>query len=230
VEGETCPVCQYEQELGLPFLPEMIFPNNRLSLSLKTAADNVFIEFNTFDALKMVDTTKSPDFQVGPSSVWQEARKETRNFEHPFDWTYTSDYKGTLGPNVEVKETSETIDFEMLKRREPISFYNQMTLYEDELADHGCAEMTLRVRVMPTCFFILCRFYLRVDGVMVRVCETRVFARKGKSYAIREWTRREATYAQLRPQDRERVLDPNLISQSLPIVSSENVALFYSTS
>ena len=59
--------------------------------------------------------------------------------------------------------------------------------------------MTVRVRVMPSCYFILCRFYLRVDGVLVRVCETRVFGEKSKPYAIREWSKREALYAQLKP-------------------------------
>ncbi|KAH7684712.1 TIP41-like family protein [Aphelenchoides avenae] len=229
VEGVTCQVCQYEQEIPLPFLPEMIFPNNTLTLRANLMPDEIFLQFNAYDALKMVDSTELPDVQVGPSKCWQEARKEmpVRSFEKPFDWTYTSEYKGTVGPSVRVEPTEERIDFEKLKRREAINFYGQMTLYEDELADHGCAEMTVRVRVMPSCYFILCRFYLRVDGVLVRVCETRVFGEKSKPHAIREWSKREALYAQLKPQELKDVLDPNLISQMLPTVATQNDVLYY---
>jgi type 2A phosphatase activator TIP41 len=60
--------------------------------------------------------------------------------------------------------------------------------------------MTIRVRVMPTCFFVLCRFYLRIDHVMVRVCDTRLLGEIGQDYVLREWSLREAKYSELSPQ------------------------------
>lgn len=57
--------------------------------------------------------------------------------------------------------------------------------------------MKIRVRIMPNSFYILCRFYLRVDNVMVRVIDTRIFHETDKSYMIREWSRREAFYEQI---------------------------------
>lgn len=57
--------------------------------------------------------------------------------------------------------------------------------------------MSVRVRVMPTFFFLLARFYLRVDGVLVRICDTRVFGERGSRFILREWTEREANYASL---------------------------------
>jgi hypothetical protein len=33
------------------------------------------------------------------------------------------------------------IDYERLKRKDPIQFYTEITLYEDELADNGCAQV-----------------------------------------------------------------------------------------
>ena len=71
-----------------------------------------------------------------------EARKDhvaTSKTTKPFDWTFTSEYAGTLGPDVRIEETDLKIDMEKLKRRDPIFFYTQLTMYEDELADHGCS-------------------------------------------------------------------------------------------
>lgn len=50
---------------------------------------------------------------------------------------------------------------------------------------------------MPSSFFILCRFYLRVDDVLIRIIDTRIFYETNKTYMIREWSRREATYEQI---------------------------------
>lgn len=57
---------------------------------------------------------------------------------------------------------------ERLKEKEKILFYQELMLYEDELHDNGIAQCTVKIRVMPTSFFVLLRFFLRVDNVMVR--------------------------------------------------------------
>eukprot|EP01126_Amoeba_proteus_P066544 TRINITY_DN964_c0_g2_i15.p1 TRINITY_DN964_c0_g2~~TRINITY_DN964_c0_g2_i15.p1 ORF type:complete len:108 (-),score=15.61 TRINITY_DN964_c0_g2_i15:202-525(-) len=69
-----------------------------------------------------------------------------------------------------------------------------MTLFEDELADNGSAVCELKLRVMPTCLFCLLRFFLRVDGVLFRLYDTRYFMEFHKRYFIREWTHKELDY------------------------------------
>ncbi|XP_064400116.1 TIP41-like protein [Halichondria panicea] len=95
----------------------------------------------------------------------------------PFDWTYTTDYKGTLSSkgttNLEVTDTSNRKDFEQLKQQEQILFYDEVILSEDELADNGTAVFSVKIRVMASGFFILSRFFLRVDSVLVRMNESR---------------------------------------------------------
>ena len=66
----------------------------------------------------------------------------------PFDWTFTSDYAGTLRAGAVATETSERIDIEKLKQRDPLNFYDVVPLYEDELADNGCAEVSLVAKVV----------------------------------------------------------------------------------
>jgi len=91
---------------------------------------------------------------------------EVKGVVKPFDWTYTTDYKGSIfseghhkidvRPEVfmpvcshvvilQVKETSEKIDVEKLKVPEKIHFYDEIILYEDELHDHGCAVLNVKV-------------------------------------------------------------------------------------
>lgn len=221
-----CRICEFNTEINLPQLPEMIYPNNSLTISYETCA-GVRIHFNALDALKLVDCNSLPEVQVGPSAVWQQSRKDLgslKRVSRPFDWTFTSTYQGTV-EGFQVEPSSETIDMEKLKRREPIRFYSQIMLYEDELADHGCAQMSVRIRVMPDCFFLLCRFYLRVDGVLLRTCDTRIFGERGSSHLIREWSKREAKYNELSTTARENMLEPSTVWQFLPVLETNTTKL-----
>lgn len=58
---------------------------------------------------------------------------------------------------------------------EPILFYDDIVLYEDELADNGTSIVNVKVRVMPSGFLVLQRFFLRVDEVVFRVFDTRLY-------------------------------------------------------
>lgn len=79
------------------------------------------------------------------SETWQKARQQSLpKIPFPFDWTYTSNYAGTLHENARIESTDETIDLEKLMRRDPILFYAAIPLYEDELADNGTAEVILK--------------------------------------------------------------------------------------
>ncbi|GMT10800.1 hypothetical protein PFISCL1PPCAC_2097, partial [Pristionchus fissidentatus] len=224
-DGSECVVCLYEKELTIPHLPEMIFPRNRLEIRWLSHPDSI-LSFDALEALKMVDTKNLPGVQVAPSAVWQESRgasfPEFKQFAHPFDWTYTTEYAGTA-KGLKAEETTDTVDLERLKKQEPILFYAQVPLYEDELADHGCASLQVRIRVMPSCSFALQRFYLRVDNVLMRICDTRVFASRGDSSVLVEWTMREAPVSSLTHLPMEVQLDQNQIWQHLPVLKTRSV-------
>lgn len=51
---------------------------------------------------------------------------------------------------------------------------------------------------MPTGFFILLRFFLRVDNVLVRINDTRLYHEFGTSHIIREFTGRESKIEDLK--------------------------------
>ena len=45
---------------------------------------------------------------------------------------------------------------------------------------------------MPSGFFCLLRFYLRVDNTLIRVIDTRFHYEEGNNYILREYTERES--------------------------------------
>ena len=89
----------------------------------------------------------------------------------------------------------------------------------------------LSQRVMPTSAYVLARYWLRVDGVLIRVIETRVWARfeNGKRW-LRETTWREASFAQLGTlglsTDPRAYANPDLFVASIPIIETAVDAIF----
>lgn len=51
---------------------------------------------------------------------------------------------------------------------------------------------------MPSSFFILLRYFLRIDSVMLRINDTRIYHEFGKNYLLREFTSREAKVQDIR--------------------------------
>jgi len=195
-----CAFCRYDRILTLPSLPEMVFADNLL----RVRHDRGFgIEFNALEALRLVDD-KHDLMKVAISEAWKEARADSEHIKDvvkPFDWTYTTSYQGTrigAGKLLEASPTTERIDLEKLKQREKILFYDDIQLYEDELADNGCSSCSVKIRVMPTSFFLLLRYYLRVDNVLIRINDTRMYHEFDKEYLIREYSTRESKISELK--------------------------------
>ena len=99
-----------------------------------------------------------------------------------YDWTFTPDYScstttASTTPSAEWEATGDQMDRTLLTSRDPILFFEELPLYESELEDTGTSCLTVKVRVMPRCWYVLLRFFLRVDGVLVRLRETRLFCK-----------------------------------------------------
>ncbi|CDQ70090.1 unnamed protein product [Oncorhynchus mykiss] len=209
------------EEMHMPSLPEMLFGDNILRIQ---HTDGYGIEFNAIDALKRVNNMHD-SVKVACAQEWQESRADSEHSKEVvkrYDWTYTTDYRGTLlGEDLQMTatETSERIDMEKLKAREQIMFFDDVLLFEDELHDHGVSMISVKIRVMPTSFFLLLRFFLRVDGVLIRINDTRLYheASAGKNYMIREYSTRESNISELQNVPAALYTDPNEISQHLTL-------------
>ncbi|KAK9870271.1 hypothetical protein WA026_006359 [Henosepilachna vigintioctopunctata] len=209
---------RYSRTLDLPHLPEMVFPNNVLTLVHPNGGK---IEFNTLDALKTVSNGKH-SIKVACSEEWRETRSPDFLEEKikAFDWTFSNDYKGTVSENIFINPTDERINMEKLKVKEKILFYQDLMLYEDELHDNGISSCTIKIRVMPSCFFILLRFFLRVDNVMIRVNDTRYYHDFSTDYILREFSNKECAFNHVR-LPLTSFGDPNLLAPHMPLKSAQ---------
>ncbi|RDL38194.1 TIP41-domain-containing protein [Venustampulla echinocandica] len=239
---------EMEKKLGIP-VPEMIFGGNMVSIEHVTTGWR--LEFNAYDALDRVDKTDRNMLKVAYSQEWSSSRFDGVPFSHdpanvlsrekthegikeivkPFDWSYTTDYKGTItGKPFELQKDNENpIPIELLKRPDPILFFEEVVLYESELDDNGISLFSCKLRVMPDRMLLLCRLFMRLDGVLIRIRDTRIYVDFNTGKVIRDYTEREDAFDKVKqallssgrlPNDLTIALrDPNQISHLVPEVS-----------
>uniref|UniRef100_A0A8C6RHS9 TIP41-like protein n=1 Tax=Nannospalax galili TaxID=1026970 RepID=A0A8C6RHS9_NANGA len=182
-------------ELPTSSLPEMMF------------GDNI--------ALRCVNNYQGM-LQVACAEEWQESRTESEHCKEvikPY-------YKGTLleeSLKLKVVPTKDHIDTEKLKAREQIKFFEEVLLFEDELHDHGVSSLSVKIRVMPSSFFLLLQFFLRIDGVLIRMNDMKFYYEADKTYMSGEYTSQESKIANLMHVPPSLFTEPNKIAQYLPI-------------
>ncbi len=117
----------------------------------------------------------------------------------PFDWSYTTDYKGTVHKISPAFEPSTSpIPLDLLRRPDPILFFDEVMLYEDEMADNGITVFSCKIRVMPARLLLLCRFFMRLDNVLIRVRDTRIYVDFASREVIRHYVAKEEKYEVVR--------------------------------
>lgn len=121
----------------------MVFHKNSLILEHDNGA---VISFNPLEALKKVRNEKL-DIRVSCSDEWRETRPADKTEEKlkPFDWTFSTDYQGTLNDKLIIESTDLKIDKFKLMVKEQILFYEDLTLFEDELHDNGTSVLSVKI-------------------------------------------------------------------------------------
>ena len=156
--------------LSIP-LPEITFGNNLVSLR-KTGGQNKgkgrehipSIIFNGLDALAQVDTTGEDTIKVAYADEWAKSRNTTSSANGEgeyeietvknFDWTYSSTYPGTttegsmLFKEADVRHPGIPLA-KLARQDEPILFYDDVVLFEDELHDNGIANLSVKIVSAP---------------------------------------------------------------------------------
>lgn len=219
-------------------LPEMIFGNNHVRI-INSKTQSV-IEFNTLDALDSL--APKSDFKVSYHKEWLSTRQNAKDALEmaenplatpelesvkPYDWTYSTNYKGTLS-KIDFTATDTQIPLQKLLQPDPILFFDESILFEDELGDNGISMLSTKIRVMHSCMLLLCRLFLRVDDVAFRIRDTRIYVDFETNDVLREYKTQEALYDELlrkvsgRSSDPKKLLrDPNWVSQNMKVTSCE---------
>ncbi|KAI0098958.1 TIP41-domain-containing protein [Hypoxylon sp. NC0597] len=90
--------------------------------------------------------------------------------------------------------TDKPIPIELLKRRDPILFFDEVMLYESELDDNGISVLSVKVRVHEQRMLLLARLFMRLDNVVVRIRDTRVYVDFVAEEVTREYTAKESGF------------------------------------
>ncbi|KAF5444330.1 hypothetical protein F2P56_036816 [Juglans regia] len=225
----------WEQKLQTSHLPEMVFGES--SLVLKHVKSGIKIHFNAFDALNGWKQEALPPVEVPAAAKWKFRSKPLQQVILDYDYTFTTPYCGSETIEIDTdygisqrtcnlhwEDCEEKIDVVSLTSKEPILFYDEVVLYEDELADNGVSLLTVKV--------------LRVDGALMRLRDTRmhcIFDVSANPILLRESCWREATFKTLsasidmvqigHPSDPAAYSDPSIISQRLPIIKHKTQKL-----
>ena len=195
------PIEDMSKKIGIP-IPEMIFGDNYVTI--QHVQSGWAIEFNAYDALDCVSKTSEGMLQVAVAEEWKRERahqEEVKQVVKPFDWSYSTDYKGTTsrgsrkGDWQSSNQVKDPIRIDLLSRQDPIQFFDAVDLYEDELADNGISLLNIKIRVMPERLLLLSRFFLRLDGVIIRIRETRIYIEHASNKVIRQYTAKEEEYS-----------------------------------
>mmetsp|Transcript_31104 Transcript_31104/g.75864 ORF Transcript_31104/g.75864 Transcript_31104/m.75864 type:complete len:263 (-) Transcript_31104:11-799(-) len=192
------------EKTKIKVLPEMVFGGNELLVSNK---QGLKMKFSTVEALCKCPSASTVKVKMADKWSTKMEKMGLKDCGLNFDWTYSTEYTGCVEKDEDkneksdksfIQESNEEIDMKMLMRQERILWFKDILLYEDELADNGLSKLDIKIRVMPSCFLIRLRFFLRVDGVIVRIKDTRYFHDFSKSYVLKDSQHREDSFEDLR--------------------------------
>ncbi|KAF4581862.1 hypothetical protein GQ602_006486 [Ophiocordyceps camponoti-floridani] len=185
------------ERIGIP-LPEMIFGDN--VVEMRHLPSGWTISFNTPDALDAVDKTAEHVLKVAYARDWESSREGTtskiKDAVKPYDWSYSTTYRGTVnvGSGSAFHPTEKQIPIELLKRRDPMLFFDEVLLFESELDDNGISVCSVKLRVHRKRMLLLCRLFMRLDNVVVRLRDTRIYVDFETDEVIRDYTSKEASF------------------------------------
>ena len=180
-------------------LPEMVFPVAHVAI--ERAKGDLFLSWDVMDALKewseahqAIPLNKS-DFafrgvsvlQSSDAKLWENkkgihdkpASSKDGDAVFHYDWTYSTPFSGKVygsAGSVGWKKLRKSgMPMEMLKDQSvPILLFDDILLLQDDLHDNGDVQLSAKVRVMPSCAYVLSKLFLRIDGVLLRLRECRL--------------------------------------------------------
>ncbi|CAM9237363.1 unnamed protein product [Chrysoparadoxa australica] len=191
-------------------LPEILFGNSYLKLA--HVASGTSLVFTAQEALQQwMQLFKEDKFEVikvPEAEGWQRRPMADQIKREEYDWTWGTDYPGSL--HSDDKESSEEgrkwcdceesgMDMELLQDQStPITMYDEVTLFQDFIHDHGFVELSAKIRIMPQFWYVLLRYWLRVDGVLMKVIDTRVYHNFDSASVFRTTSQKSVKWGELR--------------------------------
>jgi hypothetical protein len=170
-------------------LPEMVFPTAHVAME----GHGVWFSWDCSDALEAwarahheiaihsrISHNGVSVMRARDAKLWDAKRKhgvaddKVSSVFH-YDWTYSTPFTGKHegGKWKDLEESGMNVSL-LTDTSVPILFFDEIILFEDDLHDNGQVQYSVKLRVMPTCSYVLARLWVRVDNIILRVRETRI--------------------------------------------------------
>ncbi|GKZ01553.1 hypothetical protein MPSEU_001105900 [Mayamaea pseudoterrestris] len=197
-------------------LPEMVFPTAHVAME----GHGVWFSWDCSDALEAwakahheiaihsrISHNGVSVMRARDAKLWDSKRKhgagendKVSSVFH-YDWTYSTPFTGKHegGKWKELSESGMNVGL-LTDTTVPILFFDEIILFEDDMHDNGQVQYSVKLRVMPTCSYVLARLWVRVDNIILRVRETRIlfaFGASGKPEIYRDVAWRECMWNSL---------------------------------
>lgn len=102
------------------------------------------LNFEAKEALKCINHDAAPCVSLKAAKLWeQKSGIEELTRVRAYDWTFSCPYEGSC--NIEFSHSKVGINYELLMKEEAILFYDEILLFEDELADNGMSTLTVKI-------------------------------------------------------------------------------------
>jgi type 2A phosphatase activator TIP41 len=202
-------------------LPEMVFPSAHVAL--ERAKGDLFLSWDAMDALKEwaeahqaipinktnVNFRGVSVLQSSDAKLWKDkkgdhnnpASSESGDAVFHYDWTYSTPFCGKVygsgSSGWKTLPQSGIPIAQLTDQSIPILLFDEVVLLQDDLHDNGDVQVTVKLRVMPTCAYILSKLFLRLDGVLLRLRECRLFVDFARMKLYRDITWREINWSDL---------------------------------
>ena len=178
-------------------LPEIVFPDAKVHIGLQngwsfqwTARDVLqdWAEAHSEIPLGSEAAHRGVSvIQTADAALWSSSKKHSATDFH-YDWTFSTPFATTNASTTDGNDTMTNdapyawegltvsgMNFTLLRdTTQPILYFDEIQLYEDDLHDNGVVTFSIKLRWMPTCLYVLSRCWLRVDSVLLRSRETRL--------------------------------------------------------
>jgi len=203
-------MCQAADDLHRRLnLPEVCFSQATVIVTL--SPEGPTLTWTVFDALQEWSAAHA-NIPVGSDAVcrgvsvlksvdaalWSNKAVQT---EFHYDWTYTTPFSvSTFGDWSPLAASGMAMGL-LKDTAQPILYYDEIELYEDDLHDNGVVNHRIKLRLMPTCLYVLSRCWVRVDSLLLQCRETRImveFASPSKQHKVyRDITWRQCAWNEL---------------------------------
>lgn len=143
-------------------------------------------------------TLPPPPFSAAPPTPTSLLSYSSEDGDASEDTKEKEEVKEDTRKKPEFTPTNKPIPIELLKRRDPILFFDEVMLYESELDDNGISMYSVKVRVHEHRMLLLARLFMRLDNVVVRIRDTRIYVDFAAEEVTREYTAKELGFNDVR--------------------------------